>query len=251
MITAALIQAQDPRRPGDEERALMEALPLRGIPVTTFTRKRLQRRQLPLAPSTLVAGGVDAVQGALRQLGVDGPFLSTYPCSVRALLGRAIAETTVGSVLSREDDLPVFVKPAAREKRFTGFVYGGYHDAIRFEGASRGLAVWVSEVVRFTSERRVYVVGGVARASCSYAGDAEVAPPDELVRDAIDALSASGERVAGFALDVGRLEDGRWVVVECNDGFGLGRYAGCPADVYADLVCARWTELCVGRDGAP
>lgn len=243
MITGALVQVQDPQRLGDDERALLEVLPRRGIPVTTFTRKRLHRRQLPLAPETLVAGGVDVVRSALRQLGIDGPFLPTYPRGARALLGREIAESTVGSVLSREDDLPIFVKPAAREKRFTGFVYAGYTDAFRFEGTSRSLAVHVSEVVRFTSEHRVYVVDGEARATCAYAGDADLVPPSTLVREAIDALRASGELVAGFGLDAGRLDDGRWVVVEYNDGFGLGRYAGCPAETYADLVCARWMEL--------
>lgn len=247
MITRALVQAHDPRRLGDEERALLAVLPTRGIAVTTFTRKRLQRGQLPLAPETLVAGEVDAVRSALRQLGVDGPFMPTYPSGARALLGRAIAESTVGGVLSREEGLPLFVKPALREKRFTGFVYGGYMDAIGFEGASRSLAVLVSEVVRFTSEHRVYVVHGEARAVSRYAGDLSSAPPEALVQGVLDALRASGELVAGFAVDVGHLDDGRWVVVECNDGFGLGRYPDCPAGVYADLVCARWTELVRAR----
>lgn len=240
-ITSALVQVQDPRRRDDEARALLDVLPARGVSVTTFTRKRLDRRQLPLTRATLVAGDVPTVHGALRQLGIEGPFLPTYPHALRARLGRAVAESTVGSVRSRETGLPLFVKPATREKRFTGFVYGGYPDAFRFQGASHKVAVYVSEVVRFVSEHRVYVVDGAPRATSTYAGRGT--PPSELVHDALDALRASGELVAGFALDVGLLDDGRWVVVECNDGFGLGRYADCPADVYADLVCARWLEL--------
>lgn len=241
MIRAALVQAQDPRRPGDEERALIEVLSQRGVSVSTFTRKQLQRRALPLAAETLVAGEVDVVRAALRQLGIEGPFLPTYPRALRAWLGRRVAETTLGQVLAR-DDLPLFVKPAAREKRFTGIVFGGSSDVFRFAGASRSLAVWVSEVVRFTAEHRVYVVHGEPRATCCYAGD-EAPPPEALAGELIEALRASGELVAGFAIDLGRLDDGRWALVECNDGFGLGRYPDCPREVYADLVAARWIEI--------
>ena len=243
MIERAYVQVRDTHHPGDEARALLEALPDRGIEVTTITRKRLVRRQLDLSPTTLVAGDLDVVPLALRMLGIEGPFLPTYPEALRPHLGRKVWRSTVGAVLDAETR--VFVKPAEREKRFTGFVCAGLADAFRFQGASRKLPVWCGEVVSFTDEHRAYVVEGEVRGVGRYAGESEE-PPASFIAEAIAALRRGGELVAGFALDVGRLDDGEWVVVECNEGFGLGLYPGVGADAFADLVLARWAELLSG-----
>ena len=34
------------------------------------------------------------------------------------------------------------------------------------------------------------------------------------------------------------------VKVEVNDGFALGLYPGCPPDLYARMMVARWDEIC-------
>lgn len=57
------------------------------------------------------------------------------------------------------------------------------------------------------------------------------------------ALGEAGEAVAGYAIDVGLLDDGQLALVECNDGFALGLYPGMAPSRYAELLFARWREL--------
>ena len=97
MLRAAYIQVQQAGRPDREAVALLEELPRRGIEATTFTLKQLSRRRLGLAPDVLVAGGMEAVRGALKQLGRTGTELPTYPLSLRDRLGRTVWEATLGA----------------------------------------------------------------------------------------------------------------------------------------------------------
>lgn len=238
MIRRAYVQVEQVGKPESEARALLEALAGRGVEVETFTAKRMRRRQLDVRPDTLVSGYVDVVRSAFKILGAQ-PSLATYPESLRSLLGRRVWRSTAGEV--QASGTYAFVKPADDEKRFTGYVIGRQWGAL--ERAPRRLSVWCSEVVEIELEHRAYVVDGVVRGVCRYAGEGADEPPADFLHDAIERMRAAGELVAGFAIDVGRLDDGRWVLVECNDGFGLGLYEGLAAHDYADLLCARWSEL--------
>lgn len=232
---------QQASRPRIEARAVIETFAARGLPTTTFTEKRLRRRQLELDRSWLVAGDLDSVPLALRQLGVTPASLPTYPDALHDHLGRRIWRSTVQEVRGRHDAAAVFVKPAERDKRFTGFVRHDPSDDFQFAGASGQTAVWCAEVVQFDTEYRAYVVNGMVRGICPYRGDGPP-PPSDLLMEWIDALAAHGSLVAGFGLDVGR-RDGTWAVVECNDGLGLGLYEGLDFADYTDLLVARWAEL--------
>ncbi len=243
MIERAYVHVLDPRRPDVEARALLDVLSGRGIQVETFTAKRMKRRQLALSPRTLVAGDLDMMAATFKVLGIEGYRLPTYPEALIELMGRRMWQSTVDAVKLREDGVPVFVKPRDRDKRFTGFVYEGRSDGIHFQGASGRLPVYCSDVVRFESEYRAYVVRGEVRGVCHYSGREDEPPPPTLLTTAIERLDTAGAGVDGFSVDVGRLTDGRWVIVECNEGYGLGMYPGLSAVDYVDLLCARWEEL--------
>ena len=246
MIERAYVHVQNPQRPDVEAQALLDVLPARGIEVETFTAKQMHRRRLAISPTAMVAGGLDMVAAAFKVLGLREGWLPTYPDSLRELLGRRVWKSTVAAVMTLEDGLPIFVKPRDREKRFTGFVYDGMSSTINFQGASGRISVCCSDVVSFEAEYRAYVVEGEVRGVCHYEGLKEEPPSMALLQSAITRLRESGEIVAGFSIDVGRLADGRWVIVECNDGFGLGLYPGLAANHYADLLCARWEQFVGG-----
>lgn len=239
MITRALVQVQQKSQPEVEAQALIAELPRRGVPVDTFTFKRLSRRQLDLASTTLVAGDLDAMRMAFRYLEVEGPFLSTYPDALSTRLGRRVWTSTVAEVVDHieHSGAPLFVKPKDDAKRFTGFVAATRADLRHFAGASRRLEVLCSEVLTFEAEFRAYIVDGRVAATARYKGDGDAPASfvDECVRQFADAPR-------GYALDVANTPTGP-VVIECNDGFGLGLYEGVPSTVYADLICARWEEL--------
>jgi len=45
-----------------------------------------------------------------------------------------------------------------------------------------------------------------------------------------------------YSIDVGILESGETILVECNDGFALGNY-GVPARRYAEMHRDRWYQM--------
>jgi hypothetical protein len=245
MIRAAFIEESGNGRLSVESRSLADELGRRSIPVTLFTAKRLVRRQLKLAPETLVAGSINVVVAALNQLDRPVPEPNDYPVCLRHLLRRRMWTSTVGAV--REQVLNgdvggIFVKPLGRAKRFTGRVFSGPDDMMFFEGASAQLAVTCAEPVRWMSEHRVYFVKGAIVGVHRYDGDPEVRPDEAIARGAVAALSASPEALAGGGLDLGVLSTGETALVELNDGFGLGSY-GLADAAYTDLIVARWEEM--------
>ncbi|MEM9069532.1 MAG: ATP-grasp domain-containing protein [Myxococcota bacterium] len=245
-IERAFVQVQRPERPEVEAQALLQTLAARGIRTEAFAAKRLQRRQLPLERGDLVAGDLDVMRTAFRILGIDGPFLATYPKALRPRMGRGVWEATVSEVHSLvEARGPMFVKPLEDAKRFSGFVFGGRNDGFGFAGASQRLRVLCSDVVSFAHEIRMYVVDGEVVASAAYAGT----PQSSLLpfaNECIDELRGAGFLPRGFAIDIGVLASGEVVVVECNEGFGLGLYPGVDFAAYTELICARWEELVAG-----
>lgn len=132
-----------------------------------------------------------------------------------------------------------FVKPAD-DKAFPARVYthGGQLDASElYEPA---LPVLISEPVSFTLEYRCFVLERVVQTFCLYCREGEIA---ELAADddpCAKEVLAFAHRVLGdqrvflppaVVLDVGRLDDGRWVIIECNPAWGSGIYACDPAKV--------------------
>jgi hypothetical protein len=236
------VHVHDRFRPGPEAQAVLRECQRRALPAETFPLKRLLRRQLALAPTTLVAGDLDAMPAVFEQMGCTRRCLPSYPDSIRPLLQRRVWESSVGEILAGGGARGFFVKPRDREKRFTGFVYEGPHSNPGLAGASSSTRVYCSEVVDFVTEYRAYVVRGSIRAVAQYAGAPEPASIS-IAESALELLERAGESVAGFSIDFGRLADGRSALVECNEGFGLGLYPGVDDGAYFELLEARWLEL--------
>lgn len=243
MITTAWIEVPGQGRPDIEAQALLQVLPTRGVECHTFTRKQMTRNRVPIDPTVLIAGTIPAVEIALRKLGCQPAELG-YPEAIKPLLRRTIWSSTLGQVRRRiEEMVPVFIKPLGRAKRFTGVLMESPTELGRLNHVSRRCAVWLSTPVTWRAEWRAYVVDAQVRAICHYAGEQVPGNPEFPAQ----VLSALGEAApAGFSIDFGLLEDGRWALVECNDGYGLGSYSLDPA-IYTDLIVARWQELMLER----
>ena len=93
--------------------------------MTPFSLKQLRRRRLTLSPTTLVAGDHDAMRAAFNQLGLEGPWLATYPAGTERFLHRTLSRSTLAAARQHVDSTGerMFIKPADAHKRFTGFVY--------------------------------------------------------------------------------------------------------------------------------
>lgn len=251
MLRRAFIQEDGQGRMEPEMRALRDALVARGVPAELFTAKRMERSQLPLARDTLVAGYVPSVLRALKQLGIEAPPTNDYPRCLAPFLHRKLWASTVRQLTAQLYDVsapPVFAKPVGRRKRFTGHVFRTSDDVLFLERASASTPLVCSEVVRWVSESRVFVVRGAIVGIRHYAGDTAVSVDEATVREAVRVLEASGEATAGYGVDFGVLATGETALVEWNDGFSLGAY-GLEREAYLALTVARWCEL-TGVDGS-
>jgi ATP-grasp domain, R2K clade family 2 len=251
VISKAFIQEKGNGRLQEEEQRVVEALKLRGIPITFYTEKRIRRRQLMLDGESLVVGDMPCIVGALQQLSIPEPEPNDYPVSLHEFFHRRVWRSTLRELeLGLRDNCypAVFVKPATRRKRFTGFVLESEYDLSQVYGVSRQEKVWCSEVVTWLSEHRIYVVHSEIRDVDHYAGNADVSVDLEEVCRAIQALDQAGESYEGYAIDFGVLDSGQTALVEMNDGFAIGAYS-IDSKNYTDMIWARWEELLSQREG--
>lgn len=175
-------------------------------------------------------GSVEWTREYACAVGVGLPEFPTYPSALRRFLGRT---TFVHRFAFVSDHW--FVKPV-QVKAFTGGIKRELTEPVE---PSR--LVWASEPVTFAAEWRCYVLRGEIVGVGQY-GEGDDAELDlTLPRRMVEAWPG---QPAGWALDVGLLDDGRLVLVEANDGWALGYYRGCDRRAYLDVIAARWAELC-------
>lgn len=157
----------------------------------------------------------------------------------------------------------LFAKPA--EIKVRGLEAAAYPSAeavtraLRDRGLSSSSTVVLSEVVRFVEEFRCFVAPGpggrprVVAASAylvdgltwdAWEGSASAPDPSEAVTFAGQVVDATSGP-PGFVLDVGRLEDGSWAVVEANASWSSSPYHCDPVGVVASVLAAQ------GPGGAP
>lgn len=245
MFKIAFLQDLGNGRLRIEEQMLKAEFERRGTPVVLYTLKRIQRRNLPLSVDAFIAGDMDAMHGAMSQLKIDVPTPNDYPESLTPFLCRRVWKSTLGDVERRvinEAGAPVFVKPSARRKNFTGTVLGLSTDSLHIGAVSRSQEVWCSEVVTWTSEYRVYVIDDAIAGVAHYAGDPDVTLDVCILQKALSAYRLSGDAPSAYGIDFGVLNTGETALVEANDGYALGAYE-IAAKPYADLLLRRWQEL--------
>ncbi|MFE6055888.1 ATP-grasp domain-containing protein [Kitasatospora sp. NPDC056446] len=239
--------------------ALRTAAGRRGLRAYTATSWQAPRELLG-GPAVHVYGGPLFGDAVGRELGLGllepaEDWLARLPLT---LTGRRVTCTTLAE--ARRLRSPAFVKPPA-DKLFAARVYPDGGALPGPEVLDGDTPVLVSEVVRFVTEYRLFVLDGVVRAGSRYAVDGElsVAPldpdgtavgagpdsasaPDGEASDALaftrDVLAVSAAGVplpSATVVDVGLTANGRWAVVEANAAWAAGGYAADP-DAVLDVV---------------
>lgn len=146
-----------------------------------------------------------------------------YPDFLRPYLFRKVWKTDEWPLGSK-----VFIKPADKYKRFTGFVTNG-----GYSKKKRG-PYWCSEVVHFKNEWRYYISNGKVVASGWYWGDDEQSEPPLL--DINFPVGYCG------AVDFGIISSGELALVEANHPFACGWY-GTNHKAYALWLAEGWKSL--------
>ncbi len=243
MFQRAFIEQRGNQKYRHEEMLVRQACAAWGIEVVPFLSKQIQRRQLPLTRDCFICGDMDVMHGAMKQLGIEPPAPNDFPASLQPWLHRKVWRASIRSLeQALEQGREVFAKPAGRRKRFTGRVFTSPGDRYYLAGTSAQEPLWCSDIVRWLSEFRVYVVAGEVVSIHSYDGDASVGLDESSLREAIAAFTASGEAPAAYGIDFGVLDSGETALVEANDGYSLGAY-GIDAEPYTRLLFTRWQQL--------
>jgi len=128
----------------------------------------------------------------------------------------------------------VFIKPADRYKRFTGFIYK-YTNKERKKGP-----VWCSEFWPFIREWRLYVATGKVVASAYYE-----APECIINTPPPQSFWASIPTTWCGAIDMGVHGNGDIEVVECQHPYAIGWYGGSESnDTYIQFLLTGWEYMC-------
>lgn len=176
MFDTAFIQEKGQGRLMPEAQLVHDHCVRLGIPITLYTPKRIDRRQLPLTHRTFLFGDMDCMHGAMRQLKIPIPTANYYPEPLKEHLRRNVWMATLRDVRARIEDggAPVFAKPASRAKIFTGRVFSDHSDFYEVGQTSLQEPVWCSDIVAWQSEFRVYVIGAEIVSIDHDAGDASI-----------------------------------------------------------------------------
>ena len=189
-------------------------------------------------PRNPVVGTVDDVRVALDTFGVKLDPLD-YPDELIPFMGRKVWQSTLFTITSHPEDWHVFVKPVEDIKRFHGTVLDKSEDLIKLGGGLEDIDVWCSTKVHFVSEWRLWVLEGEIVGLNPYKGRWDVFPDPEVLKKAV---AAYHHAPAGYALDFGVTDDGRTLLVEVSDGYGLASF-GLKSVKYMKVLNARWQEL--------
>lgn len=197
-----------------------------------------------LDPYALPIGSVEFVRRYMSELNINEPDNISYPESLRSWRKRDIRVARVGDVIGE-----YFVKPV-ETKLFTGFVFNtmleesDYGDSVddykAFMSLHPSTLVYLSEVVKFNAEFRIYVYDGTPIGHARYDGHDNDLKLEESV---IDQITHESEIKYG-SIDVGILDNGEICLVECNDAWALGLYPNAISDKqYIGMLNERWREI--------
>lgn len=195
---------------------------------------------LDITKDTIVFGGVTPIRHALGNLGVVVPEPIDIPEELYKYTKRDIE---IGTVKHFKDNgnFPLFVKPTTL-KLFTGLVIPDkdeldYISTLTMKGEE--LDIMTSSVVKFVSEYRVFVAEGKVIDCRKYSGNYEIIPDFNFINETIKNYAS---QPIAYAIDFGVTDKDETMLIEVNDGYGVGTY-GLDGRDYVKMSILRWKEL--------
>jgi hypothetical protein len=215
-----------------------------GEEIKTYNAADIFTDTIPFTEDNIVVGHIDQCRRHIEKItGKIVPDLD-YPEELLLFMKRKTGKTTLGEVYSKvtsENFIPLFIK-SVDQKHITGFVCRNFADYARnCGGMDYAKQVYTSELVDFKAEFRTYIHRHDIVTSLRYRGDYDKAPNRETVEAMLYSLRNTKMPVA-YSIDVGIIDTGETVLVECNDGFALGNY-GVPARKYTEMHRDRWYQM--------
>jgi len=185
-------------------------------------------------------GGVQSCRTALFRMGLRDFGIACYPKELEIFMGRSVGISTIGKIIHRGiSSDPKFIKPVL-PKKFTAFLTSDEDAYSNLYNVEYNEKVYVSDIVEFISEWRVYVKNDEIVRICNYSGKTMVFPNANVIRTMIKCWKGP----CCYALDVGIVGD-QTKLVEVNDFYSIGNYGLFPTE-YVEMLILRWNEL-LGR----
>lgn len=192
--------------------------------------------------SPIVVGGINTIRQVFSDLGIFQPQIDNPHNHLPDYLGRKIVEMTFEEVeeYASIGVFPFFIKPLYDHKLFTGYVVKSGHDLLQAKlRCEPNTRLILSECVEFISEYRCFVLNGVLIGSKNYTGDFTASPDYNIIESAIRDYKS---QPIAYSIDFGITANGRTLLIEMNDGFGLSAY-GLNKIAYCKMLEARWDEI--------
>lgn len=220
----------------------------RGYEVIRFTQSQLESGEFDKILQTdleeiIFVGSVGVMYEVIRRANKPKPNVSDFPDELQAYFGRKIFRATMADVyhwVNKEPTrLPLHIKPADRQKLFVGAVVEKFGDLIPMCQVPNEEPVFAQEVIKMKSEWRASILRKEIVNVAHYHGDPLLFPDKNIMETALNKYSSAP---IGFAMDWAVLENGQTILIEVNDGFGLGNY-GVRGHLYTALIECRWREI--------
>lgn len=189
----------------------------------------------------IFVGGVGMIRKRLNILGIQNPDELEYPNELSEFLNRKVWTSTLQQII-KEEQTGIFIKPI-ETKLFQGKVISSFKDFIGLNYKT-DVNIWCSELIDIITEWRCFVRYETLLDVRYYKGNWDSQLDLEVVNDAISKFK---NQPASYCLDFGVDKNGKYYLIEVNDGHSLGSY-GMGAITYAKFLSARWSELTGTKD---
>jgi len=193
----------------------------------------------------VVVGTIESSRYIFNKLGISVPNLY-IPDELSEFTGRKIEKSTIKDALNRfKNKEKIFIKPVVA-KRFPAQVVDGLPLMTYVnQNFDDTMECWISEVVNFVSEYRIFLNNNEIIGCKHYLGDYKIFLDWNIIETAVKSLKC---QPAGWCLDFGVTDDNKTLLIEANDGYSLGNY-GLDTSAYCKLLKDRWIELTSGKCG--
>lgn len=185
----------------------------------------------------LIVGGIGIIRKRLKAFDID-PITVDYPEELKEFLGRTIQESTLSNIANNPETWPIFIK-SKEQKRITGKVIRNASDLVGLGYQEENPEIYISEVMDFVSEYRVFVRYGEVLDCKHYWGDPMVFPDAAIIKAAISKYQSAPD---AYGIDFAVTKEGKTVLIEVNDAWALGCY-GLEMHLYAKFLITRWAQI--------
>lgn len=212
-----------------------------GYEVVPFDTKDIA--ELPITKETPVYAGIGVFDKVLARFGKTA-VVPYYPDELKQFMGRSVRKTTMKEIrdlIEQDTGQRFFIKPLEEvRKTFNGHIVTKSRDLIFTSNIPDETIIYVCEIVQFVTEYRCFIhkTSGVLGAK-HYWGDWEKIPNLRLAKAAMKEYASSP---IAYSLDLGLTDDGRTLLVECNDSTSLGCY-GLDPYAFGKMITDRWHEI--------